>query len=74
MSESASAPTYFTDKQIVADPEFRGVVTASTLQKLRVRGGGPQYAKVGSKCLYRRDWMRAWLESHAITSTSDNKG
>lgn len=71
MQEDPSSQAYLTDKQIAADPEFQNVVSASTLQKKRVYGNGPRYVKVGSKCLYRRDWMREWLASLAVQSTSD---
>lgn len=46
----------------------------TTLQRLRIRGGGPRFIKLTSnrtKVLY--DWkdVVAYLESHKCTSTSD---
>jgi hypothetical protein len=62
---------YFSDKEIVADPEFRGMFSASTLQKLRIKGDGPRYLKVGNKVFYRREWMREWIEAKVVTSTTE---
>lgn len=42
-----------------------------TLDRLRVTGGGPKYAKVGSRVIYRRSDLDAWLESKIISSTSE---
>jgi hypothetical protein len=42
-----------------------------TLERFRLVGGGPKYAKSGRKVLYRRDWLDAWLESRSFNSTSE---
>lgn len=62
---------YLSDKEIAADPEFRGMFSASTLQKLRIKGDGPRYLKVGAKVFYRREWMKEWIEAKVVTSTSE---
>ena len=62
---------YLTDEELVNAPEFRGLFSRSTLQKHRVRGTGPKYAKVGAKCLYTRPWTREWLASKVVRSTSE---
>jgi excisionase family DNA binding protein len=43
----------------------------STLNKLRLTGGGPEYLKLGRRVLYPRDGIEAWLRSHRVGSTSD---
>jgi hypothetical protein len=44
---------------------------ASTLNKKRLTGGGPEYLKIGRRVVYPRDSFEAWLRSHQRTSTSD---
>jgi hypothetical protein len=45
-------------------------VSCSSLQKMRVRGDGPPYIKVGRLVRYDPDSARAWLASRVTTSTS----
>jgi hypothetical protein len=42
----------------------------STLSKLRLQGGGPEFSKVGAKVIYNRNDLDAWLGSKRVTSTS----
>jgi excisionase family DNA binding protein len=42
----------------------------STLAKLRLKGGSAPYAKVGSKVVYRKADLDAWLESKRVANTS----
>ena len=42
----------------------------STLDKLRITGGGPAYFKVGARIVYDVADLDAWLASHKRTSTS----
>ncbi|WP_043159323.1 helix-turn-helix domain-containing protein [Bradyrhizobium sp. Ai1a-2] len=42
----------------------------STLDIMRVRGGGPRYIKIGRKVLYNSTDLDKWLEQHTFTSTS----
>jgi excisionase family DNA binding protein len=43
----------------------------STLNKLRVKGGGPRYIKIGGKILYDDADIDKWLDDHKRGSTSD---
>lgn len=42
----------------------------STLEKLRLTGGGPPYMKVGKVVLYDPNDLDTWLASHRRRSTS----
>ncbi|HEY8596257.1 MAG TPA: helix-turn-helix domain-containing protein [Devosiaceae bacterium] len=43
----------------------------STLEKLRVTGGGCPYIRIGRVVLYDPDDLDRWLASHRRMSTSD---
>jgi excisionase family DNA binding protein len=44
----------------------------STLEKLRVYGGGPTFVRLGTRAVrYRREDLDAWLAAGARRSTSD---
>jgi excisionase family DNA binding protein len=43
----------------------------STLNKLRVTGGGPRYIKLGGRVLYDERDLDKWLEANKHDSTSD---
>jgi excisionase family DNA binding protein len=43
-----------------------------TLERFRITGDGPRYAKLGGAVRYRRCDLDAWLESRLINSTSAN--
>lgn len=43
----------------------------STLEKLRLVGGGPVFIKTGRTVRYRKSDLDAWLNSHRRRSTSD---
>lgn len=43
----------------------------STLNKLRVYGGGPRYIKIGRRVLYDIADLDAWMEQNKRSSTSD---
>ena len=45
----------------------------STLEKLRVHGGGSPYMRVGRVVVYDPDDLDIWLASHKRTSTSDQR-
>jgi hypothetical protein len=49
-------------------------LSPSTLAKLRLRGSGPIYCKLGRRVLYRPDDLSAWLAEHLRMSTSDPGG
>ena len=42
-----------------------------TLERLRLKGDGPCYAKMGKAVRYRRSDLDAWLASRLIRSTSE---
>ena len=42
----------------------------STLAKLRLKGGGSPYAKIGEKILYKKTDLDSWLESKRVANTS----
>ena len=42
----------------------------ATLSKWRVRGGGPEYLKLGRRVVYRMSDLNEWLDAHRRTSTS----
>lgn len=43
----------------------------STLEKLRVTGGGPPYHKLGRAVRYRFSDLDTWARSRLVTSTSE---
>jgi hypothetical protein len=43
----------------------------STLEKLRVFGGGPNYIKIGRRVVYDVPDLERWLMAHRRQSTSD---
>lgn len=50
---------------------FTGL-SASTLNKLRITGGGPDFRKLGPRrVVYDPRDLQAWLEQHRRRSTSD---
>lgn len=46
-------------------------ISASTLNKLRVFGGGAVYSKIGRRVVYEIHALDAWLSTKRRTSTSD---
>ena len=50
--------------------EYVGM-SASTLSKRRVFGGGPRYLKLGRRVVYDTRDLEAWLDAHRRASTSD---
>ena len=46
-------------------------LSKSTLDKLRLTGGGPIYAKFGRRVVYRSQDLLAWFQENRRTSTSD---
>lgn len=49
-------------------------LSVSYLNKLRVSGGGCQYAKVGRRVLYRKADFEMWITSRVRANTSDVAG
>ena len=46
-------------------------LSVSSLNKFRLTGGGPRYAKLSRRVAYRQCDLDAWLASRMRTSTSD---
>jgi predicted DNA-binding transcriptional regulator AlpA len=46
-------------------------LSVSTLNKLRVFGGGPEYLKLGRRVLYERAALLSWMETRRRRSTSE---
>jgi excisionase family DNA binding protein len=46
-------------------------ISPSTLEKLRVYGGGARYLKLGRTVRYRAEDLDQWLESRLVQSTSE---
>jgi predicted DNA-binding transcriptional regulator AlpA len=46
--------------------------SASTLEKLRISGGGPRYIKIGRRVVYDIADLDRWLSAHRRQSTSDS--
>ena len=43
-----------------------------TLERFRLTGEGPMFAKLGGSVRYRRCDLDAWIESRLVSSTSQN--
>ena len=46
-------------------------LSKQTLERYRVAGAGPRYAKFAGAVRYRRTDLDAWVESRLISSTSE---
>ena len=58
-------------KEYWGDP---AVVTAKTLAKMAVVGGGPKFCRFGRRVASTPEWLDEWAESRmsaVVTSTSD---
>lgn len=59
----------------VYSPRETSILTGNserTLQRLRVKGGGPEFVKLtGKKIGYTGEALRRWIESRSVRSTSD---
>jgi hypothetical protein len=64
----SSGYVYFDEK---AASHRLGDVSARRLKDLRQSGGGPRYVRIGMAVRYRSDWLDAWAEENAVTSTSE---
>ena len=47
-------------------------ISASTLSKLRVFGGGPKFHKLGRRVVYDTRDLDGWFEARQRSSTSDS--
>jgi len=46
-------------------------ISKSTLAKLRLKGDGPNYLKIGKSILYRPADIEGWLDKRTFGSTSE---
>ena len=46
-------------------------MSKSFLDKMRVRGDGPKYLKVGNRVRYRHEDITQWLKGRLLSSTSE---
>lgn len=49
-------------------------LSASTLHKARLNGGGPPFVKLGYSVRYRPEDLDAWVSEQVRKSTSDTTG
>ena len=54
-----------------ADAAARCSVGKSTLEKLRLTGGGPKFIKLGKRVIYDPADLDAWLGNHRFGSTTE---
>jgi predicted DNA-binding transcriptional regulator AlpA len=67
MQSSSQGPTRF---PVAAAANYTGL-SVSTLNKLRVFGGGPPYLKLGRRVAYDQKDLDGWLASKRRQSTSE---
>jgi len=46
-------------------------LSPKTLEKYRVKGGGPQFYKLGRRCLYTKEALDAWAAKQRRSSTAE---
>lgn len=63
----AAAPLLLKQREAAA---YLGV-SSSFLEKRRVYGGGPRFAKIGRRVAYRQVDLDAWVEARMHESTSE---
>ena len=58
--------------EVVGVDEAAGIVglAAATLNTLRSRGGGPPYAKLGRRVVYRVADLRVWRDARLVANTA----
>lgn len=49
-------------------------LSPATLETLRCRGGGPPFAKLGRRVVYRTADLRAWRDARLVRNTSEFRG
>lgn len=59
----------FTPLDTTGAADYTGV-SRSSLEKLRVYGGGPLYLKLGRRVRYRVEDLERWLSQSLVSSTS----
>ncbi len=46
-------------------------ISAATLNRMRLTGDGPRYAKAGTRVIYSRDDLETWAEANKRTFTKE---
>lgn len=69
MMAHAAAPTLLLSER---DAASQLGLTPRTLQSWRIKGGGPPFVRVSSRCIrYRPEDLATWAAERLRTSTSD---
>lgn len=70
---SNAPPAASTQKLVYATKDAAKYVGLSpkTLERLRTKGGGPRFHKLGRRVVYREEDLEQWLQERARRSTSD---
>lgn len=69
--ERASPPGHTKSRLTIKEAaEYIGIAK-STLDKMRVAGGGPRFIKIGKRVLYDKADLDAWIEAQKRRSTAD---
>ena len=64
--------TTFRPKLKTSDAATYTGLAKSTLEKMRVRGDGCRFIRIGRSIIYDPDDLDTWLATHRRKSTSDN--
>lgn len=62
---STTIPEMLTDKQVGDIVHMK----PSSLAQMRYKGTGPKFVKLGSRVLYRREDVVAWIDENVHTIT-----
>jgi predicted DNA-binding transcriptional regulator AlpA len=64
----------FNQSELFTTPEAAAYakLAVPTLERFRLTGDGPMFAKLGGSVRYRRCDLDAWIESRLVRSTSQN--
>jgi len=71
-SHNAAAPVL--DKKLVSEMVAAEFLCLSfrTLQNWRVRGGGPRFIRISSRCIrYRISDLEEWIAGRTVSNTSE---
>lgn len=73
---SVTQPGLFDDERLTTDEAAKVLrLSVSTMERLRMQGGGPPFEKLGtglrSRVVYRRADLESWCAAKRFTSTSE---
>ncbi len=73
--EKEMHPNSMSENRCLRTPDAAAYIglSKSTLEKLRVTGGGPEYSALGRVIVYRIEDLDAWVLSHKRRSTSETR-